>query len=169
MINKGNKVKSYQVNLKSTTYRDVMVDAEDEDSAVDAAVASLKGDASDAWLENAETESVTSLEEEDILEAIRTDIREFYEWQDQSVGLEMDEHYSPTVEDVDQNRGGEGGIVISYLEAVTREPRTITVTEHNMRGLQYGSDDMGKYAVLYYGPMEEVGVGLTFRRLHFEN
>ena len=51
-------MKKYKVHLKSTTYREIQVEAEDEDTAVDAAVVSLKGDASDAWLENAETESV---------------------------------------------------------------------------------------------------------------
>ncbi len=52
----------YQVHLKSTTYRDVEISAEDEDTAVDNAIASLKGVASDVWIEAAAVEKVEILE-----------------------------------------------------------------------------------------------------------
>jgi hypothetical protein len=52
----------YQVHLKSTTYRDVEISAEDEDTAVDKAIASLEGVASDIWIEAAAVEKVEILE-----------------------------------------------------------------------------------------------------------
>jgi hypothetical protein len=55
-------MKKYKVHLKSTTYRAVEVEAEDEETAEDLAIASLAGDASASWLENAELETVETVE-----------------------------------------------------------------------------------------------------------
>jgi len=51
-------MKTFTVSLKSTTFREVEVEAKDRDEAVDNAIAQLEHEASRVWLENAEEDFV---------------------------------------------------------------------------------------------------------------
>ena len=72
----------YKVELKSTTYREVEVEAKDEDTAVDLVVDSLSGVATPEWLENAEAEDV---------EILQMDLETFYAWLQEAPGTRLDD------------------------------------------------------------------------------
>ncbi len=91
----------YQVYLKSTTYRDVEIDAEDEDTAVDKAIASLEGVATDVWISAATTERVEILE---------LSLESLYAWLEEAPGTILD------VQSVDYIQNDEGGIDILNWE-----------------------------------------------------